>query len=75
MGNPQQKDMEIEDLKLDTAFRYKDGFDKAIEQVHVLFPSFDLSEADAMKSVVDGKLVLSFFHLVPRLFDVVLLTF
>lgn len=56
-GQSAAKDMEIEDLKLDTAFRYQDGFDKAIEQVHVLFPSLDLSEADAMKSVVDGKLV------------------
>jgi len=51
------KDMKIEDLKVDAAFCYQDGFDKAIEQVHILFPSFDLSEADAMKSVVDGKLV------------------
>lgn len=56
-GQSAAKDMEIEDLKLVTAFRYQDGFDKAIEQVHVLFPSFDLSEADAMKSVVNGKLV------------------
>jgi len=56
-GQSAAKDMEIEDLKVDAAFRYQDGFDKAIEQVHILFPSFDLSEADAMKSVVDGKLV------------------
>ncbi|AES79975.1 hypothetical protein MTR_7g075370 [Medicago truncatula] len=56
-GQSAAKDMEIEDLKVDAALRYQDGFDKAIEQVHILFPSFDFSEADAMKSVVDGKLV------------------
>ncbi|AES79985.1 hypothetical protein MTR_7g075470 [Medicago truncatula] len=56
-GQSAEKDMEIEELKIDAAFRYQGGFDKAIEQVHILFPLFDLSEADAMKSVVDGKLV------------------
>jgi hypothetical protein len=56
-GQSAEKDMEIEELKIDAAFCYQGGFGKAIEQVHILFPSFDLSEADAMKSVVDGKLI------------------
>ncbi|CAJ2654434.1 unnamed protein product [Trifolium pratense] len=51
---------DINELQLCAANQYDEGFAFAIEQVKLLFPDLDaerLGEADAMKQIVDGKLV------------------
>ncbi|MCH98401.1 hypothetical protein A2U01_0019403, partial [Trifolium medium] len=51
---------DIYDLQLSAALQYDEGFSFALEQVKILFPDLDaecLGEADAMKKIVDGKLV------------------
>ncbi|PNX64867.1 hypothetical protein L195_g054242, partial [Trifolium pratense] len=51
---------DITELQLCAANQYDEGFSFAIEQVKLLFPDLDagrLGEADAMKQIVDGKLV------------------
>ncbi|KAJ1400257.1 hypothetical protein SESBI_29641 [Sesbania bispinosa] len=48
---------DIHNLKIEIAFQYEQGFDKAVEQVKFLYPDLKLEEVGAYKVLEDGKLV------------------
>lgn len=51
------KDVEIEELRIESAMGLVKGFDKAKKQVKFFHPTLSFSELDPLIEIVDGKLV------------------
>lgn len=52
-----KKDVEIEELRVESSMAIFKGFEQAKEQVKILHPNLLLTEIGRFKEIVDGKLV------------------